>query len=49
MEIILTVDGKTIALNDFVKDFLGGTIQGAIAPLKGIPGTWKTLEIALKR
>ena len=49
MEVRLFIDGETIELNDFTKDFLGGTLQGAISPLKGIDRNWKTLEIKVKR
>ncbi len=43
------IDGKTIELNEFTKEFLGGTLQGAISPLKGIDSNWKQLEIKVKR
>lgn len=49
MEVSLLADGKKIELNEFVKDFLGGTIQGAISPLNGINRNWKELEIKIKR
>ena len=49
LEVSLSIDGKTIELNEFIKDFLGGTIQGAISPLKGIKSNWKQLEIKVKR
>ena len=49
MEVSLFIDGKKVELNEFTKDFLGGTIQGAISPLKGINSNWKQLEIKVKR
>jgi hypothetical protein len=49
LEVSLLIDGKAIELNDFSKDFLGGTIQGAISPLRGIDSNWKQLEIKVKR
>ena len=49
MDVSLFIDGEMIELNEFTKDFLGGTIQGAISPLKGINSNWKQLEIKVKR
>lgn len=49
LEVSLLIDGKTIELNEFTKEFLGGTLQGAISPLKGIDSNWKQLEIKVKR
>ena len=49
MEVSLTIDDKTIELDEYIKDFLGGTIQGAISPLKGINSNWKQLKIKVKR
>jgi len=49
LEVSLLVDGKTIALNEFTKDFLGGTLQGAVSPLRGINRNWKELEVKIKR
>jgi len=43
------VDGKTIELNEFIKEFLGGTLQGAISALQGINSNWKELEVKIKR
>jgi len=36
LEDSLLIDGKMIELNDFAKEFLGVTLQGAISPLRGI-------------
>jgi hypothetical protein len=49
LEVSLFIDGKTIELNEFIQDFLGGTVQGAISPLQGIDSNWKQLEIKVKR
>jgi len=49
LEVRLVIDGKTIELNEFIQDFLGGTVQGAISPLRGINRNWKELEIKIKR
>ena len=49
LEVSLFIDGKTIELNEFTNDFLGGTIQGAISPLQRINSNWKQLEIKVKR
>jgi hypothetical protein len=49
MDVSLVIDGKHIELNEFAQEFLGGTLQGAISPLKGIQREWKNLEIRIKR
>jgi len=49
LEVSLFIDGKTIELNEYIKDFLGGTIKGAITPLTGVNSKWKQLEIKIKR
>jgi hypothetical protein len=49
LELSLLIDGKKIELNEFTKDFLGGTLQGAISPLKNINRNWTLLEIKIKR
>ena len=45
----LSIDGKIVVLNDYVKDFIVGTIQGAISPLHDIKSDWSELEIRIKR
>lgn len=49
LEVSLIIDGKTIELNEYIKDFLGGTIQGAISPIKDINSNWKQLDIKIER
>jgi hypothetical protein len=49
LEVNLLIDGKTIELNEFTKEFLAGTLQGAVSPLRGINRNWKELEIKIKR
>jgi hypothetical protein len=49
LEVSLLIDGKMIELNEFTKEFLGGTLQGATSPLRGINRNWKELEIKIKR
>jgi len=49
LEVSLVIDGKTIELNEFTKEFLGGTLQGAISPLRGINRNWKELEVKIER
>jgi len=44
--ISLTVDGKVIPLNPFVKGFLKGAIKGMVVPLKGC-STAKQIEIRI--
>jgi hypothetical protein len=49
LEVSLLIDGKMIELNEFAQEFLGGTLQGAISPLRGINRNWEKLEIKIKR
>ena len=49
LDVSLLVDGKKIELNEFVKDFLGGTLKGAISTLSGIDSYWKELNIIIKK
>jgi hypothetical protein len=49
LEVSLVIDGKTIELNEFIKEFLGGTLQGAIFPLRRINRNWKELEVKIKK
>jgi len=49
LEVSLLIDGKTIELNEFTKEFLGGTLKGAISPLREIDKNWKELEVKIKR
>ena len=49
LEVSLVIDGKTIELNEFIKEFLGGTLQGAISPLRRINRNWKELEVKIKK
>jgi hypothetical protein len=45
----LFVDGKEIALNEFVVKMLGGTVSGALSSLRGIKKDWKKIEVRLTR
>ena len=49
MKISLLVDGKEIKINEFVEDFFGNTLQGAVSTLKEVNRNWKELDIKLKR
>jgi len=49
VEVSLLIDGKLIELNEFAQEFLGGTLQGAISPLRGIQRDWEKLQITIKR
>ncbi|MEM2972374.1 MAG: hypothetical protein QW270_08165 [Candidatus Bathyarchaeia archaeon] len=49
MNVKLTVDGEEIALNDFVKKILSGTVVGAVTSLRGVKKDWKTIEIKVTR
>jgi len=43
------VDGKETKINEFVEDFFGKTLQGAVSTLKEVNRNWKELDIKLKR
>ena len=49
MDVKLFVNGKEIALNEFVKKILGGMISGAILSLRGLDKEWKDIEITIKK
>ena len=49
MKVNLFVDGKEIKINEFVEDFFGKTLQGAVSTLKEVNKDWKELYIKLKR
>ena len=49
MKVSLLVDGKEIKINEFVEDFFGRTLQGAVSTLKEVNRNWKELDIKLKR
>ena len=45
----ISVDGKKIPMNDFVKNILCGMIKGSIGTLHGVGDDWKTANIRLNR
>ncbi|MBX5327386.1 MAG: hypothetical protein ACQXXH_02145 [Candidatus Bathyarchaeia archaeon] len=49
MDAKLFVDGKEIALNEFIVKILSGTIAGAVSSLRGIDKNWKTIEIKITK
>lgn len=49
LDLKLVVDGKEIALNEFVVKILSGTIIGAVTALRGVKSDWKEIEIKIKR
>ena len=49
MDVKLSINGKEITLNEFVKKILGGMISGAILSLRGIDKEWKDIEITIKK
>jgi len=49
LKVNLIVDGEKINLNDFANDVLGGTLKGAISPLRGVDSNWKKLELTVER
>ena len=49
LKVSLLVDGEEIKINEFVEDFFGRTLQGAVSTLKEVNRNWKELDIKLKR
>ncbi|MDK2892328.1 hypothetical protein [Methanohalophilus sp.] len=49
MEVVLTVDGKDIEINDFVQKFLGNVIRASAESLHGVGKDWSKMEVSLKR
>ncbi len=45
----LKVDNKEIPMNEFVENFVQGTIIGGISTLKGIKEDWKKIEIEVTK
>jgi hypothetical protein len=49
MDMKLSVDGKEIALNEFVRKIMTGTVTGAVTSLRGIREDWKEIRIEVSR
>jgi len=49
MKVSLLIDGEDIQLNEFISEFLAGTLQGAISPVRNVKSDWKELELKIKR
>ena len=49
LNVVLSFDGKDIELNEFVSNFLGGTLRGAVSSLQGVNKDWKELFIKVIR
>ena len=49
LDVKLLVDGKSVELNEFVVEILGGTVSGAVTSLRGIKKDWKEIKIEVKR
>jgi hypothetical protein len=44
----LSVDGKEIVLNEFVKKMMSGMVIGAVMSLRDVKETWKEIRIEVK-
>ncbi len=44
MSMKLKIDGKEIAINEFVEKILTGTIIGAVSSLHGVKKDWKKIR-----
>ncbi len=49
MDVELRVDGKDVALNEFVIQILGGTLVGAVTSLRGIKKDWKEIVVKVTK
>jgi hypothetical protein len=49
MDVKLFVNGKEIAINEFVKKILGGMVSGAILSLRDIEEEWKDIQITVTK
>ncbi len=49
VDVELRVDGKDVALNEFVVQILGGTLVGAVASLRGIKKDWKEIVVKVTK
>ena len=47
MGLKLKVDGKEIAINEFVEKILTGTVVGAVSSLHGVKEDWKKIKIEI--
>jgi hypothetical protein len=49
MGVKLSVDNKSIPLNEFVESILAGTIAGAVTTLHGVDANWCKIEIQIEK
>ncbi|MDY6965467.1 MAG: hypothetical protein SVM80_05780 [Halobacteriota archaeon] len=49
MKVEITIDGEEIPLNAFAQSVIGGSIIGAISPLRGVEPDWKNAKISIDR
>ena len=49
MEVELTVDGKDIEINHFVKEILAAMTSSSVETLHGVDEDWKEMSIKLER
>jgi len=49
LDVELSVDGRKIALNEFVTKIFSGIIVGAVSSLSGIDEGWKKIELKITR
>ncbi len=49
MEILIELDGKRIAVNEFVGEFLVNTLAGSLSTLRGVDPNWKEARIEIRR
>lgn len=47
-KIELKVNGRTIAMNPFVRRIIGNVLLGAVASLDRVPQPWKKMVITLQ-
>ena len=49
MHVELLIDGNKISLNDFVEEFFGKTLDGAVSSLSGVKDDWKEMKIMITK
>ena len=49
MDVELTVDGKDIEINHFVREIIGAMASSSVETLHGVDEDWKSITIKLKK
>lgn len=49
MKVEISIDGKSLPLNDFTQEIIGNVSAGMAESLRGVGPDWKTLIIRVER